>query len=54
MAKPKILVLDDDAAVRFAIRDFLELSGYEVEEAGTCAEAEAKYRREVYDLVTLD
>ncbi|MGA2082677.1 MAG: sigma-54 dependent transcriptional regulator [Holophaga sp.] len=54
MAKPKILVVDDEAAIRFAIRDFLEQNGYEVEEARTCAEADAKYRRDVYDLVTLD
>jgi len=54
MAKPKILVVDDEAAIRFAIRDFLEQHGYCVTEAGTCAEAEALYRRDVYDLVTLD
>ncbi len=54
MAKTRLLVVDDDAAVRFALRDFLEQSGYEVEEAASCAEAEAKYRRDVYDLVTLD
>jgi DNA-binding NtrC family response regulator len=54
MARTRILVVDDEPAVRFALRDFLELHGYGVEEAGTCAEAEAKYRREVYDLVTLD
>ena len=54
MAKPKILVVDDEAAIRFAIRDFLEQNGYDVDEAGTCADAEAKYRRDVYDLVTLD
>jgi DNA-binding NtrC family response regulator len=54
VAKPKILVVDDEAAIRFAIRDFLEQHGYEVDEAGTCAEAEARYRREVYDLATLD
>ena len=54
MAKPKILVVDDEAAIRFAIRDFLELNGYDVDEAETCVEAEAKYRRDVYDLVTLD
>jgi len=54
MAKPRILVVDDEAAIRFAIRDFLELNGYDVDEAETCAEAEARYRRDVYDLVTLD
>jgi DNA-binding NtrC family response regulator len=54
MAKPRILVVDDEPAIRFAIRDFLELHGYGVEEGASCAEAEAKYRRDVYDLVTLD
>ncbi len=54
MAKPKILVVDDESAVRFAIRDFLEQHGYDVDEAAACGEAEMKYRRDVYDLVTLD
>ena len=54
MAKAKILVVDDEAAIRFAIRDFLELHGFSVDEAGSCAEAEAKYRGDVYDAVTLD
>ena len=54
MAKTKILVVDDDPAVRFAIRDFLELHGHLVEEAETLAEAEAKYRADVFDAVTLD
>ena len=54
MAKAKILVVDDEAAIRFAIRDFLELKGHSVEEAESCAEAEAKFRGDVYDAVTLD
>ena len=54
MAKPKVLVVDDDPAIRFAVRDFLELNGYEVDSAETCAQAEAQYRRDVYDVVTLD
>jgi len=54
MAKPKILVVDDEVAIRFAIRDFLEQNGYDADEAGSCAEAEARYRKDVYDLVTLD
>jgi len=54
MAKAKILVVDDDAVIRFAIRDFLELHGHAVEEAETCAQAEAKYRSDVFDAVTLD
>jgi DNA-binding NtrC family response regulator len=39
MAGETILVVDDEAAIRFAIRDFLESSGYCVREAGTCQEA---------------
>lgn len=54
MAKAKILVVDDDEIILFAIRDFLELHGFIVDEAESCAEAEIKYRAEVYDAVTLD
>jgi DNA-binding NtrC family response regulator len=54
MAKTKILVVDDDPTIRFAIRDFLELQGHAVEEAETLAEGEAKYRADVFDAVTLD
>ncbi|HJV38506.1 MAG TPA: sigma-54 dependent transcriptional regulator [Geothrix sp.] len=54
MAKAKILVVDDDEVIVFAIRDYLELRGFTVDEAETCAEAEIKYRADVYDAVTLD
>jgi len=54
MAKPKILVVDDEAAVRFALRDYLEFNGFSVDEAETCAQAEQRYRKDVYDAVTLD
>jgi DNA-binding NtrC family response regulator len=54
MAKAKILVVDDDEIILFAIKDFLELHGFTVDEAETCAEAEIRYRATVYDAVTLD
>jgi len=54
MAKAKILIVDDDEIILFAIRDFLELHGFIVDEAETCAEAEIRYRADVYDAVTLD
>jgi DNA-binding NtrC family response regulator len=54
MAKAKILVVDDDEIIVFAMRDFLEHHGYQVDEAETCAEAEIRYRADVYDAVTLD
>ncbi|WLT30176.1 sigma-54 dependent transcriptional regulator [Geothrix sp. PMB-07] len=54
MAKAKILVVDDDEIILFALKDYLELHGYSVDEAETCAEAEIRYRADVYDAVTLD
>ena len=36
MVKGKVLVVDDEAGARFGIRDFLELQGYEVDEADSC------------------
>lgn len=54
MAKAKILVVDDDEIILFAIKDFLELHGFIVDEAETCAEAEIRFRGGVYDAVTLD
>jgi DNA-binding NtrC family response regulator len=36
MARDRILVVDDEVAVRFGIRDFLETQGYEVDEADSC------------------
>jgi DNA-binding NtrC family response regulator len=39
MARNTILVVDDEAGVRFGIRDFLEASGYDVAEAESCQAA---------------
>jgi len=54
MAKGKILVVDDDEIILFALKDYLELHGFLVDEAESCAEAEIRYRADVYDAVTLD
>lgn len=54
MPKVKILAVDDDEIILFAVRDFLELQGYLVDEAETCAETEIKYRADFYDAVLLD
>ena len=35
MVKSRILLVDDDPAIRFSVGDFLESRGYEVEEAGS-------------------
>ena len=39
MARKRILVIDDQPAVRFGLRDFLETQGYEVHEADSCRKA---------------
>ena len=53
MAKPTILVVDDEQLIRWSLNDRLTQEGYRVVEAPTAAEALEKYREGV-DLVLLD
>lgn len=52
--KAKVLVVDDEAGVRFGIREFLEAHGYEVVEAGSCEEAETLFRASEPDAAVVD
>src|SRR5215813_1208025 len=54
MARNKVLVVDDEPAVRFGIRDFLEQQGYEIEEADSCHEAQHLFRSSRPDIVIAD
>ena len=54
MAKNRILIVDDEPAVRFGIRDFLELQGYEVDEAETCQDARHLFGNSRPDVVIAD
>lgn len=54
MAKPLILIVDDEPSVRFGIRDFLEAKGYLVAEAGGCSDAERAFSENTPDAVVLD
>jgi DNA-binding NtrC family response regulator len=54
MARNKVLVVDDEPAVRFGIRDFLEQQGYEIEEADSCHEAQYLFRSSRPDIVIAD
>jgi DNA-binding NtrC family response regulator len=54
MARNMILVVDDDASIRFGIRDFLESSGYEVEEADSCQAAVEIFQTAQPDAAIID
>ena len=50
----KILVVEDEAALRAALMSTMRQSGYVVEEAATCAQAQEKIELYQYDCVLLD
>ncbi len=52
--KPRILVIDDEAAIRDSLKMILEYEGYEVLTAATGEEGIAQAEREAPDLVFLD
>ncbi len=54
MSKPRILVIDDEQAIRDSMRMILEYEGYEFLHAGSAQEGMALIEREGPDLVFLD
>ncbi len=54
MSRNRILIVDDEPGVRFGIRDFLELQGYEIDEAENCREAQDLFRSSRPDVVIAD
>jgi two-component system, NtrC family, nitrogen regulation response regulator NtrX len=50
---PSILIVDDEANIRSSLEGALEREGYEVESAGSAAEARVQLR-EAFDIVLLD
>src|SRR5712691_392834 len=54
MARNKILIIDDEAGLRFGVRDFLELQGYEIDEADSCHSAQHLFRNSRPDVVIAD
>src|SRR5215831_4141951 len=54
MARNKILIIDDEPGLRFGVRDFLELRGYEVAEAASCETAQQLFRASRPDVVVTD
>ena len=53
MNAPRILVVDDEEGIRFAVRDFLEASGYDVTEADSCRAARDVLQHSAPDAVIL-
>ncbi len=54
MSKKTILLVDDEPAVRFAIKDFLETAGFAVEEAEDCATSIDRFQKTHPDLAIVD
>ncbi len=54
LAPRRVLLVDDEPAVRFGVSDFLKSRGFAVEEAGSCREAEAAFRREPPAVAVVD
>ncbi|HMZ81276.1 MAG TPA: sigma-54 dependent transcriptional regulator [Acidobacteriota bacterium] len=54
MSKTTVLLVDDEAGIRFGMRNFLNVSGFEVLEAGSCREAEERLKSIHPDVAILD
>src|SRR6186713_2533436 len=54
MAKPLILIVEDEEALTILLRYNLEAEGYEVEVVGRGDEAETRLRERLPDLLVLD
>ncbi len=54
MAEPKILLIEDDPAVRHGMAAFLRASGLDVDEADTCQKALERFRAVGHDIVVAD
>jgi DNA-binding response OmpR family regulator len=52
--KPKILVVDDEENIRFALNRWFEMSGFEVDTAEDGAVAVEKCKSRRYDIITMD
>jgi DNA-binding NtrC family response regulator len=53
-SKPRLLVVEDETFIRFAVGDYFSMRGYEVDSAAEWEEAEALLSTRKYDLVITD
>lgn len=54
MTKARVLIADDDDAIRFGVREYLESSGFEILEAETCAGAQQALESDDLDAAIVD
>ena len=54
MPRHRILLVDDEAGIRFGIRDFLDTRGFAVAEAESVTQALSLAKRDVPDLAVVD
>ena len=54
VAGARVLIVDDDTAIRHGLREALEISGYAVVDAASCVDAERVFRTSRPDLAVLD
>jgi len=54
VSKTHILIVDDDSAIRFGVREYLSAVGHRVTEADSCASAHEAFRAGQPDLVLVD
>lgn len=54
MSKIKVLIIEDEAGIRFGIRKFLTSKGYEVIEADTCAKGKESFQTAKPDIAVID
>jgi len=52
--RSRVLVVDDDRAIRFGVRDFLTSHGFEVEEADSCEALERAFHTSRLDVAIVD
>lgn len=54
MPRNRVLIVDDEEAIRFSVRAFLETEGYQVDEAGTVAQALERLTTDPPDAAVVD
>jgi DNA-binding NtrC family response regulator len=54
VTKSRVLLIEDEVGIRFAVKDFLQTKGYEVLESDSCAAALAAIRERRPDVVICD